>query len=146
MRNRFSQQGARSSGVTGSLAKLLIASAALLMVIILIFAILSSLGGISGVQYGIQRVVLPPNVQVTSKNARSGMIGLDYTVYVDVSVHNSGGAGTVTVWVSVTQGSSQWTKSQMTRLEPRESRDLTFVFREVGFWSSRGWSYRVWIT
>jgi len=54
--------------------------------------------GLGGVMQGFQRVQ-PPSVRVTSKNLRTGTIGLEYVAWVDVSVHNSGGPGTVTVWV-----------------------------------------------
>ena len=89
--------------------------------------------------------VLPPNVKVTSQYARTGLIGLDYTVWVDVSVYNSGGPGTVTVWVEVTQGESSWKKSQSVHLEPKGSKDLTFTFKEFSFWSFESGRYRVWV-
>ncbi len=41
--------------------------------------------------------VNPPNAVVTSTNGRTGLSGLDYIAYVDVSVHNNGGAGTVVI-------------------------------------------------
>jgi hypothetical protein len=101
--------------------------------------------GFGGIQQGLQRT-LPPDVDVTSKNARTGNIGLDYTVWIDVSVHNSGGAGTVTVWTSVIQGSDEWTKSQSIYLDAKDSRNLTFEFREASFWSFERGSYNVWVT
>lgn len=88
---------------------------------------------------------LPPDVEVTSNNARTGLIGLDYTLWVDVSVYNSGGPGTVTVWAKATQGSDSWEKAQSVHLEPRESKDLTFTFKEFSFWSFESGSYRVWV-
>ena len=48
--------------------------------------------------------VQPPNVDVTSYNARSGLEGLDFVVYVDVDVYNRGGPGKVTVWAEIEQG------------------------------------------
>jgi len=101
--------------------------------------------GLGGVMQGVQRVQ-PPSVQVTSENVRTGNIGLDYVAWVDVSVHNSGGPGTVTVWVEITQGSDSWKKSQTIYLDAKGSRDLTFEFREVGFWTTNPISYRVWVT
>jgi len=101
--------------------------------------------GLGGIQQGVQRT-LPPDVQVTSKNARTGYVGLDYTVWVDVSVHNYGGAGTVTVWAEVIQGSNSWTKSQSIYLDAKGSSDLTFEFREVSFWTLDSGQYAVWVT
>lgn len=112
------------------------------VVIVLIFFFAFGLGGI---QQGLQRT-LPPNVEVTSKNARTGYIGLDYTLWVDASVHNSGGAGTVTVWAKVTQGSNEWTKSQSIYLDAQGSRELTFEFKEISFWSLDSSYYSVWVT
>ena len=101
--------------------------------------------GFGGIMQGVQRVQ-PPNVEITSKNAREGYIGLDYTLWVDVSVHNNGGQGTVTVWAKITQGSSEWTKSQAIYLDAKESKDLTFEFREISFWSLESGYYSVWVT
>lgn|SRR5574341_348033 len=113
------------------------------VVIIAVLIALFTLGS-GGIQQSIQRT-FPPDVQVTSQNARSGNIGLDYVQWVDVSVHNSGGAGTVTVWAKVTQGSSEWTKSQSVYLDAKGSQNLTFEFREVGLFDGGG-SYSVWVT
>ena len=88
----------------------------------------------------------PPNVQITSKNARTGMAGLDYVVWIDVSVYNSGGMGTVTVWAKVTQGSNSWTKTQSVNLGLKETKALTFTFNEFSFWSSASGAYSVWVT
>jgi len=88
--------------------------------------------------------VQPPNVEVTSHNARSGFEGLDYVVYVDVSVYNQGGPGTVTVWAEVTQGGKTFKKAQSIHLESRESRDLTLKFKEAGLLSGPI-TYSVWI-
>lgn len=121
--------------------KLVLGSIAVgIVIVVLLFAF-----GLGGIQQGFQRT-LPPNVEVTSKNARDGYVGLDYTLWVDVSVHNYGGSGTVTVWVKVTQGSSEWTKSQTVYLDAKESKDLTFEFREISFWSSESSYYSVWVT
>jgi hypothetical protein len=79
--------------------------------------------GLGGVMQGFQRIA-PPSVQVTSKNLRTGTVGLDYVAWVDVSVHNSGGPGTVTVWVEIMQGSDIWKKSQTIYLDAKGSRDL----------------------
>ena len=78
----------------------------------------------------------PPSVSVTSNSIRTGNIGLDYVAWVDVSVHNYGGAGKSTIWVRVNQGDSGWTKPKTVNLDAKESEDLTFEFREVGFWTT----------
>jgi hypothetical protein len=90
------------------------------------------------------RRTLPPVGVVTSQNIRTGLVGLDYTAWVDVSVHNSGGPGQIIVWVEVQQGSNSWTKSQSVYLEGGGSTSLTFEFREIGFWTTNPVSYRVW--
>ncbi|MFH0748408.1 MAG: hypothetical protein V1915_00575 [Candidatus Bathyarchaeota archaeon] len=86
----------------------------------------------------------PPNVQITSQSHSTGTEGLDYTLWVDVSVYNGGGPGTVTVWVEATQGSNSWRKAQSAYLELKGSRDLTFTFKEVSFWAASA-SYNVWV-
>jgi hypothetical protein len=123
--------------------KLIFGSIAIGLVIIMLILVFTF--GFGGIQYGVQRT-LPPSVEITSKNARDGYIGLDYTLWIDVSVHNTGGAGTVTVWAKVTQGSNEWTKSQTIYLDAKGSKDLTFEFREISFWSLESGYYSVWVT
>jgi len=119
-----------------------IAYAAVVIVLVVIIGLL--LVGPGNIASVFQRVQ-PPNVQITSKSARSGLTGLDYTVWVDVSVYNGGGPGPVTVWVEVRQGSDSWKKAQTVHLEPKASKDLTFTFREFSFWSTASGSYSVWV-
>jgi len=92
------------------------------------------------------QTINPPNVEITSRSIRTGLDGLDYVAWVDVSVHNHGGPGTIVVWAEIRQGSSSWKKSMSIYLESQESRDLTFTFREVGFWTTETIYYRVWVT
>lgn len=89
--------------------------------------------------------VNPTNVEITSRNIRTGNIGLDYVAWVDVSIHNKGGPGTVVVWAEVTQGSNSWKKSMSNYLDSQQSRDLTFTFRKIGFWTTKSIHYRVWV-
>ena len=92
---------------------------------------------------GIKQAVIstyPPDIEITSMDTRSGSVGLDYVGYVDVSVYNKGGKGTITVWVEVTQGTNTWKKSKSVYLDYQDSANLTFEFREVtifGSWRAR---------
>lgn len=96
--------------------------------------------GMGGIKDTIQGT-LPPDIEITSTNSRSGTKGFDYVGYVDVSVYNSGGKGTITVFVEVTQGSNTWKKTKSVYLDQQGSADLTFEFAEVGILSS--WNYWV---
>jgi hypothetical protein len=89
--------------------------------------------------------VNPTNVDIIGRSTRTGFEGFDYVVYVDVTVDNRGGEGKAAIWVSLTQGSNLWTKNQAIYLSQGETRDLTFSFNEVNFWSISGLNYRVWI-
>jgi hypothetical protein len=97
----------------------------------------------AGQEFG--QTVNPPSVAITSRSIRTGNVGLDYYAWVDVSVHNDGGPGTVVVWAEVSQGSNSWKKSQSIYLESQGSRDLTLTFSEVGFWTFSDIYYRVWV-
>ena len=90
-------------------------------------------------------VISPPDPVVTSSNVRTSVEGLHYYTYVDVSVHNYGGKGTVVVWATVSQGNNQWTKSQSVYLDEKGSRNLVFSFIEPSFWSSAPIYSRVWV-
>lgn len=93
----------------------------------------------------IGETINPTNFEITSSNLRTQINGLDYVAYVDVNVHNHGGAGTEVVWCEVSQGSNSWKKSVSINLESKESRALTFTFTEVGFWTTSDIHSKVWI-
>lgn len=97
----------------------------------------------AGREFG--QTVNPPNVIITSSSVRTGNVGLDYYAWVDVAIHNNGGPGTVVVWAEVLQGSNSWKKSMPVYLDSQGSRDLTFAFSEVSFWTTANISYRVWV-
>lgn len=118
-------------------------STILVIAFILIGAYIYLTTGTGGIEQAIKGT-LPPDIEMTSMNTRSGAKGLDYVGYVDVSVYNSGGKGTITVWVEVTQGSNSWTKTKSVYLDHQGSADLTFEFREVGIFGS--WTAHVGVT
>jgi len=134
---------AKNAGMSMRSKRLVVWSIVGITIVVVVMLLL--VFGLGGIMQGFQRIA-PPSVQVTSKNLRTGTVGLDYVAWVDVSVHNSGGPGSVTVWVEVMQGSDVWKKSQTIYLDAKGSRDLTFEFREVGFWTTNPIYYRVWVT
>lgn len=93
----------------------------------------------------IGETINPTNFEVTSSNVRTQLNGLDYVAYVDINVHNHGGAGTEVIWCEVLQGSNSWKKSMSVHLESQESRALTFTFTEVSFWTTADIHSRVWV-
>ena len=96
--------------------------------------------GVGGIGDLVKRIK-PPNVEITTAEARRALEGWDHVVYVDVSVHNHGGSGTVVIWCEITQGDQSWKKSKNIHLDLKESRDLNFRFSEVGV---AGFKYQVW--
>ena len=90
-------------------------------------------------------VISPPDPVVTSTNVRTSVEGMHYYTYVDTSIHNYGGNGTVVVWATVSQGNKQWTKSQSVYLDEKGSKDLMFTFIEPSFWDSSSIYARVWV-
>ncbi|MDR0767786.1 MAG: hypothetical protein LBE57_05045 [Methanosarcinales archaeon] len=96
------------------------------------------------ITYTAQWIRAPPAAEITSRNLRTSTGIGSYIAYVDVSVHNSGGPGTVVVWATVSQDGREWTKSQSMYLDARQSRNHTFSFQEVSFWGGSV-SGRVWV-
>ena len=96
------------------------------------------------ITYTAQWVKAPPNVTATSTNLRGSVEGLHYYTYVDVSVHNYGGAGTAVVWTTVRQDGKEWTRSQTVYLNERESKDLTFRLIEPSLWGSTTYA-SIWV-
>ena len=78
----------------------------------------------------------PPNAAVVNAKLRTDWVNDDYVAWIDVTIHNSGGKGLVTVYVEVYQdfGIQEVTlpDSQTVAIGEGESKDLTFEFTEVG--------------
>ena len=90
-------------------------------------------------------IINPINVNIIDQDSRAGFVGLDYIVYVDVTVYNQGGEGKATIWAQLSQGSSQWTDKQTIYLEEKETRDLTFEFEDATIWTMDKGIYEVWV-
>ena len=93
----------------------------------------------------ISETINPPKFVTTSKESREGYEGADKVGYVDITIRNDGGTGKGTVYVKVTQGSNEWTKTKSINLEHGESTALNFRFTEIQFWTLDSWSYTVWV-
>lgn len=120
------------------------------MVIVLMLVIVSVLlGGCLTGPVSTERQIQPmrnrPNFDIVDYNPRTGYEGLNYVVYVDMTIYNKGDAGHGTVWCRVSQDNSFWTKSQTIYVDENGRSELTFVFREFSFWGGSG-EIRVWVT
>ena len=90
-------------------------------------------------------VVEKPYFVVTSKVLRTGYKGIDYVVWIDTIIYNSGDAGSQIVSCQVNQDDNEYMQSKRIYLDSRRSVSLTFEFSEYSWWSSDGGSYRVWV-
>lgn len=129
--------------LSSEVAKIAGIAITVVIVLIVVFALAPKL--ITTVEQIVQKIN-PPLVIITSENARTGTVGLDYVIWIDVSVYNEGGSGTVVVWAEAGQGSSDWKKSKTIYLSSDSLRDLTFEFREIGFLTLENSYWRVWVT
>ena len=114
-------------------------------VVIILAVLIIALPLLNNAGTNLAQTVNPPNAVVTSTNGRTGTSGLDYIAYVDVSVHNNGGPGTVVVWAKVQQGQNEWTKSTSIYMGEKGSQDVTLTFSGVSFWSLSDIQYTAWI-
>ena len=73
----------------------------------LIALMVIGVGFLGGCTESINEMINPPDVEVISQSTRTGYEGLDYVLYIDVTVYNKGGDGTATVWAKVMQDSNQ---------------------------------------
>ena len=116
-----------------------------IIIIIGAVVLLLSTVGLSGCLNQISETVNPPNMRLTSQYKREAFEGANKVGYVDVTVKNDGGKGSGTVYVTVTQGSNQWTKEQTVTLDSGESTDLSFRFAEIEFWTMDPWDFTAWV-
>ncbi len=113
--------------------------------ILSIVLILISIGLLSGCTKPTGSSISSSSVDIVSQSTRTGYEGLNYVVYVDTTVYNKGDDGAVTVWTILTQGNNKWSQNQAIYIKNGESRDLTFTFREVNFWTLNSGTYRIWV-
>ena len=81
-----------------------------------------------------ESIANPPKVEIISESTRveSGLFKtIDDVFFIDVSVHNKGGNGIVTVWAKLIQAGHHRSKKQEIYLNKDESRDLSFSFKRV---------------
>jgi len=95
---------------------------------------------------GCSEVINPPSFVVTSEEKREEAEGLDKVGYVDLTIKNMGGPGDGTVYVKVTQGTNYWTKESSLFLTGGESKNLSFRFSEIVFWTLDPWDIEVNVT
>lgn len=113
--------------------------------IILVIVVLLICVGLSGCIDQISETINPPDMKLISQYKRETYEGADRVGYVDITVKNDGGEGSSTIYVKVTQGSNQWTKEQTVTLDNGESRDLSFRFAEIEFWTMDSWDFTAWV-
>jgi hypothetical protein len=110
---------------------LMIVSVALAIVIILGVSI-SNLNLLNKTENSPPITVSKPKVVINSTNFRMDPID-EHLAYVDVGLHNDGGAGTVGVHVTLTDGVNDFRSNESIYFIADESRDFTFTFSEVSF-------------
>ncbi len=71
----------------------------------------------------------PPKIEIVNTSFRAGTD----LVYVDVSLKNNGGAGTLLVHAAVGDGSNTYNKNETIHFAEQESKDTTFTFEGVTF-------------
>jgi len=87
----------------------------------------------------------PPRPVITSKDLRTGWVNGGFRIWVDVTVHNIGGPGTVTVAARVALGNADWDQQRTIYLQHNEEKSLTFTFTEFWGWDSERGIWDVWI-
>jgi hypothetical protein len=117
--------------------------------ILLLIILISSIGCLSGCTKeptGENESNPKSNIIISSYASRTGYEGIDYVLYIDVVVQNTGEAsGTARVWSEVNQDSSHYEKHQDVYVETGKTYSFTFRYTEFSYWSVDTGTYRVWI-
>jgi hypothetical protein len=85
-----------------------------------------------------------PKVEITSQNLRMQSVE-EHLAYVDASVHNNGGSGTVEIHASITDGINSLYGNETIYINKDESKDLTFTFSEINFSNLTDVNAYIWI-
>ena len=88
-----------------------------------------------------------PRPEIVSKYGHDGFQGLDYVLFVEVTVRNSGGDGWIKVFSDVSGAGKYEKQEQRVYLRNGETKDLDFVF-DISFlgtlFSLGDLTYRAW--
>ena len=84
-----------------------------------------------------------PKLSIINYYSSETYEGFDKVGYVNVYVKNNGDPGYSTVYVTVTQGSNQWTKSESAYIDSYQYELLSFRFPEIEFWTTDPWAYSI---
>lgn len=95
----------------------------------------------------LSRILNPPKPEIVSKYGHDGFQGLNYVLYVDVTVRNNGGEGWIKVFADISGAGKYEKQEQRVYLKSGETKDLTFVF-DISFlgtlFSLGDITYRAW--
>jgi hypothetical protein len=93
----------------------------------------------------LSRIINPPRPEIVSKYGHDGFQGLNYVIYVDVTVRNNGGDGWIKAFAEVSGAGKYEKQEERVYLRNGETEDLNFVF-DVSVWGVlfSSITYRVW--
>jgi hypothetical protein len=91
------------------------------------------------INFGVRR----PSLNVVGLTARDGFSGLDYTMWVECAIGNTGASSEVIVSVELIAPDGFWKKSRQVSIPSDETRLVTFEFPEVSALASglQGFDY-----
>jgi len=121
-----------SSSILKRHKKVLIILVAVLTIIIALGVSISAIPKLDKTEKSLQETANPPKVEITSTNLRAAPTE-EHLAYVDVGLRNAGGAGTVIVSATISDGTDALTRNESIYIKSEESMDLTFTFSEVRF-------------
>ena len=92
-------------------------------------------------------ILNPPRPEIVSKYGHDGFQGLNYVLFVEVTVRNNGGDGWIKVFADISGAGKYEKQEQRIYLRNGETRDLDFIF-DISFlgtlFSLGDITYRAW--
>ena len=112
--------------------KVVIIVSVVLAIIIIVSVLISSFPSLLNTQSIDEENASKADVEITSTNLRLGPVE-EHLAYVDVCLHNVGGAGTMILSATISDGTDQMTRNESINFKAEESMNFTFTFTEVSF-------------
>ena len=103
-----------------------------LALVIISGVMISTLPSLNIAKENPQETVDEPDVEITNTSIRTEPED-EHIVHVDLSLKNSGGPGTMEVHVTISDGTTQFSKNESVYFIEEESRNMTFSFYGVNF-------------
>jgi hypothetical protein len=112
--------------------KVLIIASVVLAIVLIVGFLISSFPSLLKTESSAREETNTADVEIIGTNFRAAPVE-EHLAYVDVGLRNVGGAGTMILSATISDGTNQMTRNESIYFKKEQSMNFTFTFTEVSF-------------